>query len=131
MTKSKFIANLKKQKIAYSLDKGICTITDNQGYVYLSSRTSLPEDIHFNNQGTVYLISLTSLPEGIQFNNQGSVYLSSLTSWDETNAGNEYRNLYTVMQAGELKIKLGCFWGNEKQAIDAIKNEYKLSLIHI
>jgi len=53
--------------------------TSRQGYVDLSSLTSLPEGVRFENQGSVYLGSLTTLPEGARFENQGYVDLSSLT----------------------------------------------------
>jgi hypothetical protein len=95
----------------------------NQGSVDLRSLTSLPEGMTFSNQGYVDLSSLTSLPEGMTFSNQGYVDLSSLTP-DETNAGSSRRNLFVVLQNDELKIQLGCFWGNEKEAITAIAKKY-------
>jgi hypothetical protein len=81
MKKIIFLGILKSNGITYEFVGK--TIKINEGYVYLSSLTSLPENVQFNNGGYVYLNSLTSLPENVQFNNGGDVYLNSLTSLPE------------------------------------------------
>ena len=77
-----------------------------------------------NNQGGVYLSSLTTLPENIQFNNQGYVDLSSLTVYDEVDAGKGKRKLYVVNSKDGLKLSLGCFSGNQTECIEAISKKY-------
>ncbi|MCH6256678.1 hypothetical protein MLD52_08980, partial [Puniceicoccaceae bacterium K14] len=51
---------------------------ENQGYVYLSSVTTLPDNVKFENQGYVDLSSVTTLPDNVKFENQGYVYLRSV-----------------------------------------------------
>jgi hypothetical protein len=70
---------LNNKHYSYHLE-GNTFIIDHEGYVYLNSLTSLPDNIQFNNEGYVDLYSLTSLPDNIQFNNEGYVDLYSLTS---------------------------------------------------
>ena len=94
-------------------------VLEKKGYAFEQEGTT----IKVTEEGSVYLRSLTTLPDGIQFNNQGYVDLSSLCP-DSINAGNENRNLFVVLQKGELKIKLGCFWGTEKEAVIAIAKAY-------
>ncbi|MCH6259194.1 hypothetical protein MLD52_21735, partial [Puniceicoccaceae bacterium K14] len=42
-------------------------IVSHQGYVDLSSVTTLPDNVKFENQGGVYLSSVTTLPDNVKF----------------------------------------------------------------
>ena len=74
-----FIKVLNRKSYQYEEKDGEVVVL-HQGSVYLSSLTTLPENIKFENQGSVYLNSLTTLPENIKFENQGSVYLRSMNN---------------------------------------------------
>ena len=94
MTQKEFIEILKEKEIKYKINGDSVVITRDQGFVYLNSLTSLPENTKFTNNGSVYLSGLTSLPESTKFNNSGAVTLNSLTSLSEntkfTNNGSVY-----------------------------------------
>ncbi len=79
-TQKKFTDVLDAEGYSYRLENG-WVIVYHDGFVYLSSLTTLPENVKFENDGYVYLSSLTTL--NVKFENDGYVYLSSLTTLSE------------------------------------------------
>ena len=104
MERIDFIKVLTNKNIMHEIKDDILVISKENGNVYLSSLTTMPDGIKFENQGNVYLSSLTTMPDGIKFENQGSVDLSSLTTMPDgikfENQGNVYLSSLTTMPDG-------------------------------
>ena len=98
---------LQRNKCSYVIKDGVLIVI-HKGPVYLSSLTSLPENVQFNNKGSVALDNLTSLPDNIQFNNNGYVYLSSLTSLPDNvqfnNRGDVYLSSLTSLPDNKYEM---------------------------
>ena len=102
--------------------------TDCCGNVELSGCTSLvslPDG--FNPQGGAVDLrgctSLVSLPDG--FNPQGgAVYLSSCTSLINAVHGCGLQNRTICAYGSPRVVSLGCFVGNEKECVAAIRQKY-------
>ena len=111
MNNEQFKETLNKKGYSYTENDGNITV-NNQGYVYLSSLTTLPAGTKFENKGYVDLGSLTTLPEGTKFENQGHVYLSSLTTLP---AGTKFENQGGVDLGSLTTLPAGTRFENQGQ----------------
>ena len=93
--KKEFCKTLKKLGYKFQVRKtGKIIIIKSNGYVYLESLTTMPDNVQFNNHGFVYLRSLTTMPDNVQFNNHGYVDLRSLTTMPDNVQFNNHGSVY-------------------------------------
>jgi hypothetical protein len=101
MTREEFIKMLDKEDYSYEI-QGNKIVFNNEGYVFLSSLTSLPSGVVFNNKTDVCLNRLTSLPPDVEFNNGRDVELTSLVGgwfhdWEGNIEGINNKRLLNLM----------------------------------
>ncbi len=92
----------------------------------LKSGKYLPDNLSVGGYLDLRGTSVTTLPDNLSVG--GSLYLegSSVTTivWMATKCGNSNRKGAVFFYKGEPQIQLGCFRGNEEEALAAIENKY-------
>ena len=88
------IEEIKKFAKRINLDVKYLLGEKYDGFLFLGSVRSLPENIVFNVSGWLDLYSVESLPDNIEFNVGGNLYLYSVKYLPSNTIFNVKRNIY-------------------------------------